>query len=117
MVIAITYLFSQALYRIGDFFKNWYFGGARFIMHRTLLTLQGLDRTLALKVTVEHFFDPLYQDHSVIGHTLGIMFRSMRILAAVLVYGCITALALGVYIGWAGILTYALYRSLINFLV
>jgi hypothetical protein len=115
MATALIYIFSQAFYRIIDFFRNWYVGGARFIVHRTLAFLESLDRTFALKVTVEHFFEPLYQDHSVIGHTLGILFRSLRILASVLIYASITAFAGALYGAWAGILTYAVYRSIMYF--
>jgi hypothetical protein len=113
MPAALIYIVSQAFYRMGDFFKHWYIDSARAIAHKTLVILGSFDQRLALRVTAEHFFDPLYQDHSIIGHVLGVVFRSGRILIAVCIYALVTAVALFVYIAWAGLLTYALYRAII----
>jgi hypothetical protein len=112
---ALIYIVSRAFYRIGDFFKHWYIDSARVIAHKTLIVLESLDQSLALRVTIEHFFDPLYQDHSIIGHLLGFVFRSGRILLAVFIYAFVAAIALLSYAAWAGILTYTLYRIIIFF--
>ncbi len=115
MASSLVYIFSRALYRISTFFRNWYVGGARFIAHRTLGALESLDRTLALRVTLSHFFEPLYQDYSVIGRTMGILFRSFRVLVSVVIYAVIICVAVVAYVLWASALAYAFYRAMVYF--
>jgi len=115
MAAAAVYIVHRALYRIGTFFEHWFMGSLRVITHKTLSILESLDQTLALKITLNHFFDPLYQDHSFIGHTLGILFRSMRAIVATMVYGVIIGIAVAVYAAWIGICIYAMYRIVVFF--
>ena len=60
-----------------------------------------LDRSLALRVTLHHMFEPLYQDRSVVGYVLGFMFRSIRVIIAFLIYWAIAFIFVIAYIIWA----------------
>lgn len=71
------------------------------ISHTAIRMLESLDRTLALRITLRHFFEPLYGDRTTIGYTLGIPFRLARVLIALALYLFILALALFVFVLWA----------------
>lgn len=99
----LSYLFYLFVDRIREFLTHWYLGGLKAIAHFTFGLLEGLDRNLALKVSLRHFGEPLYQDRSVIGWFLGIIFRSFRIVIALILYGIILGIALACYLAWAGL--------------
>lgn len=77
--------------------------GSRVIGHRFVTALEGADRSLAIKVTLRYFFQPLYKDYTVIGRILGIIFRTGRILIGAVVYAMIVALFLLFYLVWLAI--------------
>ncbi len=79
--------------------------------HRTLLILGSLDQSFALRVNLRHFFDPLYQDHTALGHTLGVFFRGSRLAGAVVLYAAIVAAALFLYLSWAAIPIIILWKG------
>lgn len=97
---ALGYLIHRFFYRIADFFSHWYVGGSRVIAHRFISTLEELDRTLAVRVTLRYFFQPLYKDYSVIGRILGVVFRTARILIGGVAYLAIALLFLAFYLLW-----------------
>jgi hypothetical protein len=100
MDFAPVYLIQRFFYRIVDFFHHWYIDGSRYLGHRFLLVLQGLDQTFAIKITLLHFFEPLYRDYSVIGRILGVIFRTGRILIALVIYFVFTLIFLALYFLW-----------------
>ena len=102
---ALGYLLHRFFYRIFDFFRHWYVDGSRVIAHTFISTLERIDRSLAVKITLQHFFEPLYKDYSIIGRILGVFFRSIRILIGGVAYAVITALLCGCLCGLG-------YRSL-----
>jgi len=92
MPLALIYLLQRALFRIWDFFHHWYGDASRVLFHGFLSTLESADRFFAFRVTLRHFFEPLYQDYSIVGRILGILFRSIRLtlaLALYLVFGAV----------------------------
>ncbi len=97
---ALGYLLHRFFYRIFDFFRQWYAGGSRMIAHAFISTLENMDRSLAVKITLQHFFEPLYKDYSVIGRILGIFFRFIRIVLGGVVYAAIAVLFAGAYVIW-----------------
>ena len=97
---ALGYLLHRFFYRIFDFFRHWYVGGSRIIAHAFISTLENIDRSLAVKITLQHFFEPLYKDYSVIGRLLGIIFRSFRVVFGILIYVAIAACFAVAYVAW-----------------
>ena len=97
---ALGYLLHRFFYRIFDFFWHWYVGGSRMIAHAFISTLENIDRSFAVKITLEHFFEPLYKDYSVIGRMLGIIFRSVRVVLGGVVYLIVAALFVVAYLVW-----------------
>jgi hypothetical protein len=100
MDFAPVYLVARFLYRIKDFFHHWYVDGSRWWGHRFWNILARADRTLAIKITLIHFFEPLYRDYTVIGRVLGIIFRTGRILIGAVVYLVLGMLFLIIYLLW-----------------
>ena len=86
MNFALVYIINRFFYRVFDFFHHWYVRASRTIAHTFISFLEWLDETFALKITLQHFFEPLYKDYSILGRILGVIFRTGRIILATLVY-------------------------------
>lgn len=103
MDFAPIYLLQRFFYRIGEFFHNWYIDGSRAIAGTFMRTLTTTDQSFAIKVTLRHFFEPLYKDYSIIGRIMGVVFRTGRVLLGVVVYLLLTLVFAAVYIIWLAI--------------
>ena len=103
MDFAPAYLVQRFFYRILDFFHHWYVDGSRAIGNKFMLTLEAADQSFAAKITLRHFFEPLYKDYSVIGRILGIVFRTGRIVIGGIVYLLIALCFALVYLVWLAI--------------
>lgn len=99
----VLYVATRFLNRVVQFIHDWYIGGFNTLAHRAITIFGRLDRFLALRVTLHHMFEPLYQDRSVAGRVLGLCFRSVRVVIALLIYGVIAAIFLAIYILWAAV--------------
>ena|SRR3989344_3180506 len=114
MVEAIAYSIQRLFFRVYEFFVHWYGHGFIKAVDRTLSVFHMLDRTLALRVTLKHFWQPLYQDYTTLGYILGFVFRTIRVVIGVAVYGCVAVLALSLYILWAAVPAYLIYRVIFS---
>ncbi len=103
MDFSLVYLVGRFLYRVVDFFHHWYVDGSRFFGRKFIGALTELDKTLAVKVTLEHLFEPLYKDYTIMGRILGAIFRTCRVLIGVVVYLVVAALAILLYVIWLAI--------------
>ena len=103
MDFAAVYLVQRFFYRIFDFFHHWYIDGSRAIGSSFMSTLEATDQSLALRVTIRHFFEPLYKDYTVIGRILGIVFRTGRVIIGLVSYLFLAAIFLLVYFVWIAI--------------
>ena len=111
MNFSLIYLASRFFYRIKEFIYNWYAGGGRLIARKTLNVLESLDRFFAWRINLKNLLEPLYQDHSAIGHALGFIFRTLRIAAGSLAYLLIIAAAAFLYLVWIVIPAYLIFRA------
>jgi hypothetical protein len=94
------YLLYRFFYRIFDFGRHWYVHGSRMIAHQFISTLESADKSFAVKITLTHFFEPLYKDYSIIGRILGFIFRLARVAVGLVVYVVIAAIFAVAYIVW-----------------
>jgi hypothetical protein len=62
MSFAPLYLLNRFMFRLTDFVYHWYIDGSRRFAHGYISFLEGLDRQLALRVTLHYFWRPLYGD-------------------------------------------------------
>jgi len=97
----IIYLLKQAISRISRFLKHWYVNGFLYFWQKLLRFLEILDRIFAVKITIRHWLQPLYQDRTVVGYTLGFIFRSGRILVGGFIYSLIFLVGCLLYLVWA----------------
>lgn len=100
---SVLYLATRFLNRLIQFLYDWYAGSFLSLAHRALAVFLYLDRSLALRVTLGHMFEPLYQDRSVAGHILGFIFRTIRVILALAIYFVIAVIFVAVYVLWAAI--------------
>lgn len=107
---APIYIAERIALRFLGFFKHWYVHG--FILHRQAASraIEAIDRSVAFRVTLRHFGEPLYQDRSIVGYILGFFFRSARIFLGLLAYLFLYSLFAAAYIVWAGIPILLLFR-------
>lgn len=100
MNFSLTYLIGRFAYRILDFFHHWYTDASKFFFYKLVSFLEYLDQSLALRMTLRYFFQPLYKDYTFIGRILGIIFRTCRILISVIVYAFALLIFLTAYVLW-----------------
>jgi len=107
-----AYLVQRFFYRLADFFHHWYIDGSRTIGHSFINTLASIDRSFAVKITLQHLFEPLYNDYSVIGRILGFPFRLGRVAIGSFAFLVVTVVFATVYVVWlaipAAIIIYAI---------
>ena len=108
--LSLVYLFNHLGRRILDFFYHWYFHGFFRATGWSYDILERLDRIFALKITFKNLFQPLYQDYSPLGYLLGFIFRTGRVLAALIIYGVFILAAAGLFILWSAIPLYVIYK-------
>lgn len=100
MNFSLTYLIGRFVYRIFNFFHHWYADGSKIFFYKLTSLLQDLDRSLALRMTLRYFFQPLFKDYSYMGRILGVIFRTCRILIGLVVYGFVFTLFILIYLFW-----------------
>lgn len=110
-----AYLAQRFLYRILDFFHHWYIDGSRAFGRRFMAMIASADRSIALRVTVRHFFEPLYKDYSFVGRILGVIFRTFRIAIGLVVYCFFAVIFLIAYAIWLIIPLLTLYYAATTF--
>jgi hypothetical protein len=103
MGFAPIYLLNRFIFRLSDFAHHWYLDGSRRFAHAFISFLENLDHALALRITFYYFWRPLYGDYTIIGHIMGVIFRSFRILIALCVYAVVSVIALLLYLIWLAI--------------
>jgi hypothetical protein len=111
----IAYIFNRFFFRIYYFLYHWYVRGFRKFSNWTLDYLEKLDYTFALKINLKNIFQPLYQDYSFVGHIIGFVLRSIRIISAVIIYTLISVICLALFLAWAAIPPFAVYQIITNF--
>jgi len=97
---SLVYLINRLFFRVGEFLRHWYVKSFHIYTNAFLGWLQQIDYTLAWRITLRNFFQPLYKDYSAVGYIFGFMFRCARLLIGGLVYVVIFPIALGLYIIW-----------------
>lgn len=109
------YLTERFFYRATGFFHHWYVHGIRNLTHTFVSFFERLDRTLALKITVQYFFQPLYKDYTFLGRILGVVFRAARVVIGFGVYVFLGAVFILVYAVWILFLPALIFYAFSNF--
>lgn len=112
--ISLVYILARLGGRFLDFFRHWYYHGSLRAAHLSYNILEKMDRTFALRISFKNWFQPLYQDYSAIGYLWGFIFRTIRIFLALLVYGVFILVAAGLFLAWAAIPPFVIYKIFIN---
>ncbi len=113
--ISLLYILARLVKRATDFFKHWYINGFFQAMRWTLDVYERLDHKFALRITVRYWMQPLYQDYSIIGYIFGFIFRTVRIIAALIIYTFVFFIALFLFLLWAAIpvaVVYSIFKNL-----
>lgn len=111
---SIVYILHRTLYRLRAFVYHWYVGSFFVIARETINVFERLDKTIAFKVTLQNITQPLYQDHTAIGHMLGFVFRFARVIFGFMVYLFLVLMSAGIYLIWISIPTYILAQVIIT---
>lgn len=113
--ISIVYILNRYLFRIYYFLYHWYARGFRKIANRAINYLEKLDYSFALRINLKNIFQPLFQDYSIVGYVLGFISRFIRVVTASIIYVVFIVLCVFLYLAWAAIPIFAIYKIIINF--
>jgi len=111
MSSAAIYLIERFFRQIAWFIRDWYIDGFFFMNRQALAVLAGLDKIFAVKINLKNLFQPLYQDHSIIGHLLGLIFRLFRLGLGLVFYAALFSAALAIYLVWALVPVILIYKG------
>ena len=114
--LSFFYLFRRLWYHIAIFFHRWYVDGSYFFARTWLSIFLSLEQTFALKITLAHFFEPLYQDYTLMGQIIGPIFRLGRVVVAGFFYTILCSVFLFLYILWISIPVMLLLQAFLAFL-
>jgi len=110
--MAGKYIAEQAAMWVIDFFRHWYAGGLRGFLKTFIKLISVIDRVLALRVSVKNIFTPMYQDRSAMGYVMGFLFRTIRIVTALVLYAVIGTVFAAAYIVWSLIPPYLAVKAI-----
>ena len=109
---SFVFLVRHLFMRIAGFFRHWYWDGLLKAVHWFLNLMERLDRIFALRITAKNWFQPLYQDFSIIGYVWGFIFRTIRIIIGLIFYLILFFIALFLFLLWATIPIFVIYKIL-----
>lgn len=108
--MVIWYFVRNLASSILFFFKHWYLDGFFAVVRAVSRTLGSLEKSLALKVNLYFFFEPLYQERNIYGYVIGFLYRSLKLLLGGVLYAVIVLAGVAAYLIWAAIPAYIIYR-------
>jgi len=100
MGFSLAYLIQELFAEVYRFINHYYIGGSKYIFSKVQDFFRDIDYYLALGITVRHFFEPLYGDYSIVGRILGIIFRSIRVIIALVIYVILSIIVFFIYLLW-----------------
>ena len=115
MDISFLYIATHLGRRALDFFRHWYVDGFLRSVDWTLGILERLDKKFAVRITVKNWFQPLFQDYTLIGYIWGFIFRTIRIFIGLSVYLAFILSAAILFAGWAAFPLFVIYQIFSNF--
>jgi VIT1/CCC1 family predicted Fe2+/Mn2+ transporter len=114
MEYSLVYLLARLASSVIGFWKHWYVDGLIYAWDKLRGTIYSLDRSFAVRITLKHFFEPLWGDYSIIGRIIGPFIRIARIAFGGVLYllaACLWAILVLVWL----FIPIALLISIINF--
>lgn len=110
MNFAPLYLIVRLTEQLLAFFRHWYWDSFIAANKWVRALLARIDRRIALRITLRNLFQPLYQDYTALGYTLGFIFRSVRIALGAALYAVLITAALALYALWLSLPLFLLYK-------
>jgi hypothetical protein len=98
--VAASYLVQRSVFRITEFFRHWYVGGTDVFLQRLGAAMQSIEATVAFQTTLQHFFQPLFRDYSIVGRIIGPFFRIGRLAVGLVAYAILFVIFLAAYVVW-----------------
>lgn len=98
------------MHHISNFFYDWYVRSFYFIFSKAFDVIRYFEKFVALKVTVQFWFQPLYQDYTFLGYALGFPARTVRIMFGIALYGFVLTAFAFVFLIWALLLPFLIYK-------
>jgi hypothetical protein len=108
--MAIWYFVQSLVFLVVSFFKHWYVDGFFYVVRAIAAMLRALEKKWALKNNAYFMFEPLYQEKNIYGYIFGFVYRSLKVFFGGMVYVVIVTCGLSLYIVWALIPLYSMYR-------
>jgi len=112
MSYVLSYLFNWFWNGAAEFINHWYVRSFLNMTEYMLNLFSELDKSFALKVNLRNLFKPLYQDRNPIGYSMGFLFRTTRILMALIVYSLTFSITALLYAAWLLVPIFFLYKAI-----
>ena len=99
-MMVFIYIVNRFFYRFFDFLRHWYIKSLFLYFQFVIDFFLKLERKVGLIVNLRYFFQPLYQDYTLLGYLLGIFFRSLRTFLSGVLYVVLFLVFLIIYLIW-----------------
>lgn len=109
---AFSYIIFKFFFRIREFIRHWYVRSFHVYWGYFFFILSRLDKYFALKINLRLIFKPLFGDYSFMGRILGFIFRTLRIVLALILYLFLFVFAAILYFLWFLFLPYLILSAL-----
>jgi len=109
--MVVAYIFSQFFERIAIFLRRWYVIFSRRFWAHAVDQFLIMERSLALRVMVRTWTKPLYGDYTIIGKIIGPIFRTWRIVFALVVYASYFIFMFVLWLSWLAFPVFVLYKA------
>lgn len=77
-----------------------------------LRLVRACERRLAIRINVRFLFQPLYQEHNIVGYVLGFLYRFVKICVGGILYFGTFALVIMAYVIWAAFPLVLIYKGI-----
>jgi hypothetical protein len=110
---AFSYAISRLFFHVTLSLRHWYYDSFFLYVHFGVGLFRRMDRHLAFVLTLRHFFEPLYQDYSVIGYVFGFVFRTLRLMLGAAIYLVLIPPFIALFIAWALIPVWVVFHIIV----
>ncbi len=115
MDFALVYVVKKGVFQFLDFWRHWYLDGSRAFRVHAVSFFSNVEQSFSFRLTIHHFFEPLYKDYTILGRILGVIFRSGMLLFGSLFCAVVAILFLITYAAWLLMPVTVLLYAIIEF--
>lgn len=110
----LIYVLREVARSFFGFFSDWYIRAPKVFWKKVMASYKSWERQWAMGIMVRNWFSPLYQDYTILGYFIGVIFRTLRIFLALLFYAFFFAGAGLLLLAWLLLPAAMVWMMLVN---